>query len=225
MPSAGLVRETQVMPQEEPGRSGSIGPLAALLQSAPYEPAASSDRLGWSGLEAARYCEASAVEFNPPALTHHRLVLVIRPPAELDVLYEGVKRHGPPPAGAISLVPAGRPVRWRVSGRRDLLHIFLEPRLVARVADEAFGLDPARLTVPPLYALDVPHLRAAMLAVDAELTAGGAGGRLAAESLAHLLAVHLIRHLTAPHRPAPRRYGPLPRANLRAVVEYLEEHL
>ena len=99
-----------------------------------------------------------------------------------------------------------------------------EPGLVARVAAEAFGLDPARLTVPPLDALDLPHLRAAMWAVDAELTAG-AGGRLAAESLANVLAVHLIRHVLAPRQSARGRQGTLPRAKLHAIFEYIEEHL
>ena len=122
-------------------------------------------------------------------------------------------------------MPAGSPARWRWSGSQDSLHIFLEPGLVARVAAEAFDLDPARLTVPPLDGLDLPHLRAAMSAVDAELTAGGAGGRLAAESLANVLAVHLIRHVLAPRRPARGRDGALPRGRLRAVVEYIEEHL
>jgi AraC family transcriptional regulator len=64
-----------------------------------------------------------------------------------------------------------------------------------------------------------------MLAVDAELTAGGAGGRLAAESLANVLAVHLIRHVSAPRRPQSGRDGVLPRGRLRAVTEYVEEHL
>jgi AraC family transcriptional regulator len=64
-----------------------------------------------------------------------------------------------------------------------------------------------------------------MLAVDAELTAGGAGGKLAAESLANVLAVHLIRHVSAPRRSARGRDGTLPRGLLRAVVEYIEEHL
>jgi hypothetical protein len=77
---------------------------------------------------------------------------------------------------------------WRWSGRNDTLHIYLERGFVARVAAEAFEHDSARLTVPPLDALDLPHLRAAMGAVDAELTAGDAGGRLAAESLANVLA-------------------------------------
>ena len=34
----------------------------------PFEAAAASDRLGWVGLEAARYREAPASELNPPAL-------------------------------------------------------------------------------------------------------------------------------------------------------------
>ena len=59
MPSAGLVSETQVMRQEEPGRGGPIGPLD-WLKILPFEAAAASDRLGWVGLEAARYRAAPA---------------------------------------------------------------------------------------------------------------------------------------------------------------------
>jgi AraC family transcriptional regulator len=181
--------------------------------------------LGWVGLEATRFRAAPDSELNQPAITHHRLFLITRPPEQLDLLYDGVKRHVPPPAGSISLVPAGSPARWRWSGRKDTLNIYLEPTLVARVAAEAFDLDPARLTVPPLDGLDLPQLRAAMAAVDGELTSGGAGGPLAAESLANVLAVQLIRHVSAPRRAARARDGALPRGRLRAIVEYIEEHL
>jgi AraC family transcriptional regulator len=210
------------MRQEEPGRGDPIRPLD-LRKLLPFEALAASDPLGWVGLEAARYPEAPSSELSPFALTHHTLVLFARPPEELDLRYEGVKRHVPPRAGSISVVPAGSPARWRWSGRNDTLHIYLEPGLVARVAAEGFDLDPARLTVPPLDGLDLPHLRAAMWAVNAELTAG-AGGRLVAESLANVLAVHLIRHVLAPRRPERRRDGTLPRAQLRAAVEYIEDH-
>jgi AraC family transcriptional regulator len=189
------------------------------------EADAASDRLGWVGLEALRCRKVPAFDLNPPAITHHRLVLYIRPPEEMDLVYEGVKRHVPPPAGTISLVPAGTPALWRSSGRRDALHVYLEPGLVGRVAGEAFDFDPARLTVPPLDGLDLPPVRAAMAAVDAELASGGAGGPLAAESLANVLAVHLIRHVSAPRRAVRARDGVLPRGRLRAVVEYIEEHL
>jgi AraC family transcriptional regulator len=97
--------------------------------------------------------------------------------------------------------------------------------LVERVAAEAFEVDPARVSLPPLDGLDLPPLRAAMLAVNDELTAAAAGGRLAAESLANLLAVHLIRNASVPRPPARRADGALPQGKLRAVVEYVEEHL
>src|SRR5262249_29135488 len=158
-------------------------------------------------------------------LPPHRPALGGGPPQELELRFEGVRRHVPTPAGAIILVPAGIRGRVRWNGGFEWLHVYLEPGLVARVAAEAFDLDPARLTVPPRDCLDLPHLRAAMGAVGAELSSGGAGGPLAAESLANVLAVHLIRHVLAPPQPTRRRHGTLPRAKLRSVVEYIEEHL
>jgi AraC family transcriptional regulator len=214
----------QMMPEQGPGRGDLTGPLEwrKILQ---FEAAAASHRLGWVGLEAARCRAEPPSGLTVPAITHHRLILVTRPPEELDLRFEGVKRHIPPPAGSIVLVPAGSPVRVRTSGCPDALHIFLDPGLVARVGAEAFDLDPARLTVPPLDGLDLPQLRATMLAVDAELTTGGAGGPLAVESLAYVLAVHLIRRVLAPRRPGRGRDGTLPRGRLRAVVAYIEEQL
>ena len=212
------------MREEQTGRGDPLAPLD-WLKVVPFEAAATSGRLGWAGLQAVRYRAAPASELNPPAMTHHRLILFARPPEELDLLYEGVKRHVPPPAGSIAVVPAGNPARYRWGGSMDTLNVYLEPGLVGRVAAEAFGLDLARLTVPPLDGLDLPHVRAAMTAVDAELTSGGAGGRLAAESLANVLAVHLIRQVLAPRSPARGRDGTLPRGRLRAVVEFVEEHL
>src|SRR5262249_25623766 len=135
------------------------------------------------------------------------------------------RRSVPPPAGSISLMPAGSPARVRSSGCNDELHIFLEPRLVARVAAEAFELDPARLMVPSLDGSELPHPRGAMLAVNDELMADAAGGPLAAESLANVLAVHLIRKTSARFTPAGRSDGELSRVRLSAVVEYIEEHL
>jgi AraC-like DNA-binding protein len=165
--------------EEGPGLGGPLEPRD-WLKILPHKAATSSDRLGWVGLEAARVRAAPASELNQPAVTHHWLFLVTRPPEELDLRYEGVKRHVPHTAGTISLVPAGTTARLRCSGRRDLLQIRLEARLVARVA---------------------------------------------AESLANVLAVHLIRHALALRRPARGPDGALPRGRLRAVDEYVEEHL
>src|SRR5262249_49020850 len=111
----------------------------------------------WVGMQAAHCLAAPAFELNLPALTHHRLFLFSRPPEELDLRYEGVKRHRPPAAGSVSLLPADSPAWVRSSGCKDELHLFLEPGLVSRVGAEAFDLDPARLAVPPLDGLDLPE--------------------------------------------------------------------
>src|SRR5262245_14338098 len=109
MPSTGLAREMRVMRREELGRSDPLGPLDWLRLLPPEHGTASSDRLGWVGLEAGRCRATPAFELNLPALTHHRLFLFARPPEELDLRYEAVKRHRPPAAGSVSLLPAGSP--------------------------------------------------------------------------------------------------------------------
>jgi AraC family transcriptional regulator len=210
------------MQQVEPGSS--LGPLE-LIKHLPEEVFASSDRRRWVGLEAVRYRHQPSNENFVPPLTHHMLLLFLRTPKELEVYSEGIRRVVPPPAGSILMVPAGQPARYRWSGYSDSLHVFLNPLLVARVAAETFSLDAVRAAVTPIDGLDLPPLRAAMLAVNDELTDGASGGGLAAESLANLLAVHLIRNTSAPRRTVRRTDGALPRGRLRAVTEYIEEHI
>jgi AraC family transcriptional regulator len=214
-----LVRPTELIQ-----RCGLHRPLD-LIQQFPGEPFAASDRRRWVGLEALRYRDQPPNETLQPPLTHHSLLLFLRTPKEFEARYDGISRVVPPPAGSILMVPAGSPAWWRWGNHSDSLHIFLEPELVARVAAEAFGLDAARVSLPPLDGLDVPQLRAAMLAVNDELTAAGAGGLLAAKSLANLLAVHLIRNASVARPPAHRTYSALPSGKLRAVLAYIEEHL
>jgi AraC family transcriptional regulator len=55
--------------------------------------------------------------------------------------------------------------------------------------------------------------------------ANAAGGRLAVEALAHVMAVHLIRNVVAPRRPGGSTDGALGRRKLGAVIDYIEEHL
>jgi len=56
----------------------------------PFRTDAASARLGWVGLQAARCRAEPAFERSVPALAHHRLVFVARPPDELELRFEGV---------------------------------------------------------------------------------------------------------------------------------------
>src|SRR5258708_21318946 len=191
----------------------------------PVIPDATSQNLGWVGLQAFRYRDTAPNEVHWPPLSRHLLVLMTKPPAEMNLRYEGVKRETPPPVGSVMLRPVGSSVTCRWRGTEDAFHIYLDPKLIARVATTSFGLDLSRTAVPPLDALIVPELRTTMLAVDAELRAGGVGGPLIIESLANVLAVHLIRHIFWLRRLATRTDGVLPRRKLIMIVDYVMANL
>jgi AraC family transcriptional regulator len=186
---------------------------------------ATSQNLDWRGLQAVRYRDLATNEIHMPALSQHLLILHTKPPAEGNFRYEGIKREIPPPVGSITVMPVGSVVECRWRGTKDAFHIYLDPKLIARVATTSFELDLSRKGIPPFDALSVPELRTAMLAIDAELTTAGVGGPLLIESLANVLAVHLIRHIFGLRRLVVRRNGVLPRRKLTTVVDYIMANL
>src|SRR5262245_45946271 len=97
--------------EKEPGSGDPVGPFD-WRKLIPFEPAASSGRLGWAGLEAARYRASPAWEYSAPALTHHRLVLAGHAAAaRAGAAVRGGEAARPAPAGSVILVPAGTPGR------------------------------------------------------------------------------------------------------------------
>lgn len=191
----------------------------------PFTPSATSYGLEWNVLQAVRYLKSPASgEFSLPPASRHSLVLTIRPAEMLNVRYAGVRVKRPPFAGSVNVIPAGSSVEWCRKGSMDALFIQLEPSLVARVA-ESFGFDSSRTALPPLHGLKAPELLSTMMAVDAELRAGGVGGSLLTESFANVLAVHLIRRITGPRREPTAANGILSPHKLRTVIEYIMENL
>ena len=94
--------------------------IEALPSVAPLIPNAASFQLGWMGLQAVRYRDSITNEFSAPPISQHALVLVTRPPEQMNMQYEGLKRDKPPAAGSVALVPAGSAALWRWEGSKDL---------------------------------------------------------------------------------------------------------
>jgi AraC family transcriptional regulator len=184
-----------------------------------------SDRLGWSGLRAEHLTDPPDAEVDLPPTTHHWLIVNHGPAFEFSLRFAGQEWAEPAPPDALTIIPAGYPSQWRWRGATESTHILLAPPLLARVAAEALDLNPDRVAIPPVYDLSHPPVQAAMLALDAELRAGGPGGRLLAEALGNVLAVHLLRHFATSGRAGTHPGGLLPRHKLRAVTEYIIEHL
>jgi AraC family transcriptional regulator len=204
----------------------SLKEFEAVQKLYPFAPSATSSGMGWEALHALRWRKVSASgEISYFPMSQHLLVLMIRPPKKHYMRSDGLKLDKPLPAGSITVVPAGSSVLCSRQGSADSLFIYLEPSIVERVATESFEFDPTRTVVQPVVGLSVPELRSAMLAVDAELSAGGVGGPLVAESLANILAVHLIRHTTGARRLPVSADGVLSRRKLHTVIEYIMENL
>jgi AraC family transcriptional regulator len=194
------------------------------LRTFPLRPLASSAPLGWSGLRVEYYRGMADAEVISPGLTHHKVVLHLRPPRIISFCIGGVVRHGPPP-GALLVIPAGTPDRPHFRGPMESVHVLLEPPLLARVAAEALDLNADRVALPPVLGVSHPRIEGTVRALHAELTDGGDGGRLLAESLGNVLAVRLLRQFVAPGQDASRPHRVLARRKLQAVFDYIEEHL
>src|ERR1700733_2810171 len=188
-------------------------------------PGMTNWNLGASEVQATHQRNIGSDEIRIGGLSQHLIILFTKPPLEMNLRCEGVKRNAPPSVGSIALVPVGAvaDVSWR--GDKDCLQVSVEPNLVQRVAVGSFERDLSSAAIPPVDAFIAPDLRSIMLAIGAELEAGALGGPLMIESLANILAVHLIRHLFGFHRAAARARRALSRRKLAATIDYIMANL
>jgi AraC family transcriptional regulator len=105
--------------------------------------------------------------------------------------------------------------------RRILLN--LEPRVFREARPDHHSERDVELI--DQWGVEDPQIEYILRALEADLQAGVAGGRLFGDCLLHALAVHLQRSYgVAPPRDARPRNG-LPRARLNRVIEYIEANL
>src|SRR5829696_6575132 len=124
--------------------------------------------------------------------------------------------------GGVCVIPSGEPFATRVGGDSEALGIYLDPALVERAAHEA---DPAgHFEVVARSSARDPLVSRVGLALLAEMGSEAPGARLYAESLANVLAVHVLRNYTAAGA-GPRRFaGGLSGSRLRRVLSYIADN-
>lgn len=126
---------------------------------------------------------------------------------------------------SVCVIPSGQPFSARLKGDAEQIAIYLDPSLVLRAADEADARGSGPVKVVEGFSTNDPVVRNAGVALLAELEAEGPGGRLYADSLANLLAVHLLRHYTAAGVGAPQSFrGGLSGRRLRQVKAFIADH-
>jgi len=129
--------------------------------------------------------------------------------------------------GSVCIIPAGQTYQARLDGESEHLAMYVEPALLLRAASvsQTSGVVEVIEQCAPSD-LVISNVALALLA-ELNASEGGAGavsGRLYTESLANVLAVHLLRHYTAFGSDGPRFSGGLSGQKLRLVKEFISDN-
>jgi AraC family transcriptional regulator len=188
----------------------------------------SSRQLGWNDILVEQYQTPSApYEGEFPALSDHWLKLPLENPVHLtqkrdDRLYESTVQKGD-----CVFVPARQPSYCHCYGSdpyHSTMHIFLKPDLIAQIA-EASEMDTKRIDLVNCFGQQDLHLYQIAMLLLAELRLGGIMGQLYRESLAQLLAIHLLRHYSTVARTITSEKRNLTRAQLQQAINYIHTYL
>lgn len=187
-------------------------------------PILSSQDLGWENILVEQYQhppgEASC-HYND----EHSLCLSLAPrPVRLLQMKGGKIHTSLYGKGDISITPAKMPFFARWDGEDRYLQIRIASRFIQRVAAE-MNLNSNKLDLLSEFRIRDPQIEAIGTMFLSELKQENLGGRLYIESLANVLAVHLLRQY-ADTKPRLLVYeGGLPQHRLFQVLEYINEHL
>src|SRR5688500_18248390 len=96
--------------------------------------------------------------------------------------------------GSDCVIPAGHPFSASLEAPTENLVLYVDPTLVLRAASDSGPQ--SRVEVVERSSSKDPVITNVAMALLGELESKGLGGRLYAESLANVLAVHLLRHYT-----------------------------
>jgi AraC family transcriptional regulator len=127
--------------------------------------------------------------------------------------------------GDFCLTPAQIPffARWDSADR--FLQIRLASRFIQRVGSETLARNPDHLELIPAFRTRDPQIEAIALMLRSELQPGHTSSRLYIESLANVLAVHLLRQYATTKSHIPIYDGGLPQRQLLQVLHYIHDHL
>jgi AraC family transcriptional regulator len=190
-----------------------------------YLPISSSQTQGWDNILVEQFKqptgEASCHYTNEHVIY---LSLASRPVRLLQIqgekTYTGLYRKGD-----ISVTPAKTPFFARWDGDDHYLQISITSCFIQDVAREALDLNPDRLELLPEFRTRDPQIEAIAMLLLSELKQEHLGGKLYIDSLANVLAVHLLRQYSATKPNLTIYRGGLSERQLLQVLDYINENL
>jgi AraC family transcriptional regulator len=180
---------------------------------------------GWENIRVEQF-QAPAGESNCDYCDDHAIYLSLAPrPIRLLQIQGGKSYTGLYGKGDISITPAKTPLFVRWDGDDHFLQIQITSGFIQNVAREALEMNPDCLELYPEFRTRDPQIESICMMLLAEFQQENLGGRLYIESLANILAVHLLRQYAATKPGLTIYKGGLPERKIGQVLEYINEHL
>jgi AraC family transcriptional regulator len=177
----------------------------------------------WSSVSVGWHRFAGLPDYvEAPEIGHHYISVTLGDPFEVEGILSGGRIGGAVQPGQVIIMAAHQQNVWRWSAPTEEAHIFLDPVLLERVAEET-GFGRPEL-VNRCAAVDEP-VRAIVSALASELDGGeDSSSRLMAETGAQYLAHHLLRRHCTRASADPRSYGLSP-ARVRKLERFAADRL
>jgi AraC family transcriptional regulator len=190
-----------------------------------YSPILSSQAQGWENILVEQFQQPPG-EARCDYSDEHTIYLSLAPrPIRLLQIQGGKTHTGLYAKGDISVTPAKTPLFARWDQDDHYLQIRIASCFIESVATEALAMNPDRLELLPEFRIRDPQIEAIAMMFLCELQQENLGGRLYIESLANVLAVHLLRQYAAAKPHLQTYEAGLSERQLLQVLEYINEHL
>ena len=188
-------------------------------------PILSSQAQGWENILVEQFQQPPG-EARCDYSDEHTIHLSLAPrPVRLLQIKGGRTYAGLYAKGDISVTPAKTPFFASWDGHDHYLEIRITSRFIQSVAREAIDMNADQLELLPEFRTRDPQIESIGMLLLAELKQENLGSRLYIESLANVLAVHLLRQYAASKPRIAIYEGGLPERQVLQVLEYINEHL
>lgn len=179
-------------------------------------------KAAWKGIRLEHF-RLNATEFPEHRHPEHVVMISLTDGAKGEMRTgNGSRISGTHYTGNVFVLPSGLVHTARLEGMSEHLALFLDPALVRRAASES--LMSGNFEVIERFTRSDGVISSIGMALLGELECEGLSGRLYAESLANVLAVHLLRHYTTGGSHPQRYTGGLSAQRLRQVMDFVGEN-
>ena len=156
----------------------------------------------------------------------HTLGLFLSPrPFKFSHRQDGRTHAGLYSQGDLLITPADTTLATQAEGDVHIIQMRIQDSFLRQVAGETLEQDGDRLELVPAFQTRDSQIDAIASLLMTELHHESFGSHLYVDSLANVLAVHLLRHHATTRPPLTVYAGGLPQRQLLQVLDYIDAHL